>query len=148
MIVAVLLIVSFTTAAIAAIRGVVDAVTVLHPQDVADNLEARRVLTQTRVLSRIAIGLAVFAGVAFVLRTFPRARQFGTSLLASAGLSALVIGLAAKSVFGNLLAGLQIALSQPIRIDDVLIVQGEWGSRAGDLITCAGVEDLGTSDGW
>ena len=125
--VTVLLIIAFTMAAIAVVRGVVDAVTLLHPQDVADNLEARRVLTQTRVLSRIAIGVALFAGIAFILMTFPRARQFGTSLLASAGLSALVIGLAAKSVFGNLLAGLQIALSQPIRIDDVLIVQGEWG---------------------
>ena len=126
-VVAVLLIGAFTSAAIAVVRGVADAVTLLHPQDVADNLEARRVLTQTRVLSRVAIGIALFAGTAFILMTFPRARQFGTSLLASAGLSALVIGLAAKSVFGNLLAGLQIALSQPIRIDDVLIVQGEWG---------------------
>jgi small-conductance mechanosensitive channel len=125
--VTVLLIAAFTTAAMAAVRGVADAVALLHPQDVADNLEARRVLTQTRVLARIAMGIALFAGVAFILMTFPRARQFGTSLLASAGLSALVIGLAAKSVFGNLLAGLQIALSQPLRIDDVLIVQGEWG---------------------
>ena len=125
--VTVLLIAAFTAAAIAAVRGLTDAVTVLHPQDTADNLEARRVLTQTRVLARIAIAIALFAGAAFILMTFPRARQFGTSLLASAGLSALVIGLAAKSVFGNLLAGLQIALSQPIRIDDVLIVQGEWG---------------------
>ena len=125
--VTVLVIAAFTSAAIAAVRGVADAVAVLHPQDVADNLEARRILTQTRVLARIAIGIALFAGVAFILMTFPRARQFGASLLASAGLSALVIGLAAKSVFGNLLAGLQIALSQPIRIDDVLIVQGEWG---------------------
>jgi small-conductance mechanosensitive channel len=123
----VLLIATFTSAAIAAVRGVTDAVTLLHPQDVADNLAARRVLTQTRVLARIAMGIALFAGLAFILLTFPRARQFGTSLLASAGLSALVIGLAARSVFGNLLAGLQIALSQPIRIDDVLIVQGEWG---------------------
>ena len=125
--VTVALIAAFTAAAIAAVRGVTDAVAVLHPQDVADNLEARRVLTQTRVLARIAIGIALFAGLAFVLMTSPRARQFGASLLASAGLSALVIGLAAKSVFGNLLAGLQIALSQPLRIDDVLIVQGEWG---------------------
>jgi small-conductance mechanosensitive channel len=125
--VTVLVIAAFTAGAIAALRGVANAVMLLHPQDVADNLEARRVVTQTRVLARIAMGLALFAGVAFVLMTFPRARQFGTSLLASAGLSALVIGLAAKSVFGNLLAGLQIALSQPIRIDDVLIVQGEWG---------------------
>ena len=123
----VLLIAALTATAIAVVRGVADAVILRHPRDVADNLEARRVLTQTRVLSRIAIGILVFAGVAFILMTFPRARQFGASLLASAGLSALVLGLAARSVFGNLLAGLQIAISQPIRIDDVLIVENEWG---------------------
>ncbi len=123
----VLLIAALTATAIAAVRGVADAVALRHPRDVADNLEARRILTQTRVLSRIAIGVILFAGIAFILMTFPRARQFGASLLASAGLSALVIGLAARSVFGNLLAGLQIALSQPIRIDDVLIVENEWG---------------------
>jgi small-conductance mechanosensitive channel len=125
--VGVLVIAAFTAAAAAAVRGVAEAVAVLHPQDVADNLEARRILTQTRVLSRIATGLILFAGLAFILMTFPTARQVGTSLLASAGLSALVLGIAARSVFGNLLAGLQIALTQPIRIDDVLIVQGEWG---------------------
>jgi small-conductance mechanosensitive channel len=125
--VGVLLIAALTWAAIAAVRGATDAVAVLHPQDVADNLHARRLLTQTRVLSRIAIAALIFAGLAFVLMTFPRARQFGTSLLASAGLSALVIGIAARSVFSNLLAGLQIALAQPIRIDDVLIVENEWG---------------------
>jgi small-conductance mechanosensitive channel len=126
-VVGILVIAAFTAIIIAAVRGVAQAVALLHPQDVADNLEARRILTQARVLSRIAIGVALFTGLAFILMTFPRARQFGTSLLASAGLSALVIGIAARSVFGNLLAGLQIALSQPIRIDDVLIVQGEWG---------------------
>ena len=123
----VLLIAALTATAIAVVRGVADAVALRHPRDVADNLEARRILTQTRVLSRIAIGVLLFAGLAFILMTFPRARQFGASLLASAGLSALVIGIAARSVFGNLLAGLQIALSQPIRIDDVLIVENEWG---------------------
>ena len=125
--VTVLLIAAFTATAMAAVRGVADAVALLHPQDVADNLHARRILTQTRVLARIATGLILFAGLAFILMTFPTARQVGTSLLASAGLSALVLGIAARSVFGNLLAGLQIALSQPLRIDDVLIVQGEWG---------------------
>jgi small-conductance mechanosensitive channel len=123
----VLLIAVGTWAAIAAVRGLADAVAVLNPQDVADNLHARRVVTQTRVFSRIAVAVLIFTGVAFILMTFPRARQFGTSLLASAGLSALVLGLAARSVFSNLLAGVQIALSQPIRIDDVLIVEGEWG---------------------
>jgi len=109
------------------VRGVADAVALRHPRDVEDNLDARRILTQTQVLARIAIGIVLFAGVSFMLMTFPGARRFGTSLLASAGVSALVIGIAARSVFGNLLAGVQIALSQPIRIDDVLIVEGEWG---------------------
>jgi small-conductance mechanosensitive channel len=125
--VGVLLIAALTWVAIAAVHGATDAVAVLHPQDVADNLHARRLLTQTRVLSRIAVAALIFAGLAFILMTFPRARQFGTSLLASAGLSALVIGIAARSVFSNLLAGLQIALAQPIRIDDVVIVENEWG---------------------
>jgi small-conductance mechanosensitive channel len=94
---------------------------------VADNLRARRVQTQTRVLARIASSGVLVAGLAFMLMTFPRARQLGTSLLASAGVVGLVAGIAARSVFSNLLAGLQIAMAQPIRIDDVLIVEGEWG---------------------
>jgi small-conductance mechanosensitive channel len=123
----VLVIAAFTATAVAAVEGVAQAVAVLHPADVADNLEARRILTQTRVLTRIGSGAILVAGLAFILMTFPTARQLGTSLLASAGVSALVIGIAARSVLGNLLAGLQIALTQPLRIDDVLIVQGEWG---------------------
>lgn len=110
-----------------AVRGVADGVIALHPADVADNLQARRVQTQTRVLTRIAASTVVVTGLAFILMTFPRARQLGTSILASAGVMGLVVGLAARSVFSNLLAGLQIALAQPIRIDDVLIVEGEWG---------------------
>jgi small-conductance mechanosensitive channel len=66
-------------------------------------------------------------GLAFALMTFPRARQLGASLLASAGVVGVVAGIAARSVFSNLLAGLQIAMGQPLRIDDVLIVEGEWG---------------------
>lgn len=123
----VLLIGAYTAAAIAVVRGVADAVELRHPQDVKDNLDARRILTQTKVLTRIVTGVLLFAGVSFMLLTFPGAQRFGASLLASAGLSALVIGIAARSVFGNLLAGVQIALAQPIRIDDVLIIEGEWG---------------------
>lgn len=109
------------------VQGVADGVIALHPADVADNLRARRVQTQTRVLARIASSGVLVAGLAFMLMTFPRARQLGTSLLASAGVAGLVVGIAARSVFSNLLAGLQIAMAQPIRIDDVLIVEGEWG---------------------
>lgn len=119
-----------------ALRGVADGVIALHPADVADNLHARRVQTQARVLSRIASSAVMVAGLAFVLMTFPRARQLGTSLLASAGVAGLVVGIAARSVFSNLLAGLQIALAQPIRIDDVLIVEGEWGRVEEITATC------------
>ncbi|HEU5295246.1 MAG TPA: mechanosensitive ion channel domain-containing protein [Burkholderiaceae bacterium] len=118
---------AITWLAMAAIRGVGDGIIALHPVEVADNLAARRVQTQTRVLVRIACGVALMVGLALVLMTFPRARQFGASLLASAGVAGLVIGIAARSVVGNLLAGLEIALAQPMRIDDVLIVEGEWG---------------------
>ncbi len=123
----ILLIMAMTWVAVSAIRGVADGIIRLNPANVADNLHARRVYTQTRVLSRIAIGGVLVAGTAMALMTFPGARQVGASLLASAGVIGLVAGIAAKPVFGNLIAGLQIALSQPIRIDDVLVLEGEWG---------------------
>lgn len=98
-----------------------------HPMEVSDNLEARRIQTQTRVLSRVLMGAIILVGVSLILLTFPMVRQIGTALLASAGIIGLVAGIAAKPVFGNLIAGLQIALTQPIRLDDVVIVEGEWG---------------------
>ncbi|HEY1140159.1 MAG TPA: mechanosensitive ion channel domain-containing protein [Lysobacter sp.] len=116
-----------TWLAVRAIGAVERRILRKHPVEVADNLEARRVQTQTRVLSRIAQGAVILAGVSVALMTFPAIRQFGTTLLASAGIIGLVAGIAAKPVFGNLIAGLQIAMTQPIRLDDVVIVQGEWG---------------------
>jgi small-conductance mechanosensitive channel len=98
-----------------------------HPIEVADNLQARRIQTQTRVLSRVLMGTIVLLGLSLTLLTFPAVRQIGTTLLASAGIVGLVAGIAAKPVFGNLIAGLQIALTQPIRLDDVVIVEDEWG---------------------
>ncbi len=122
-----LLIVSFTWLAAAAVDALTEIVLLLNPSDVADNLHARQMRTQTNVIARTLKVVVLIFGAAAALITFPRARQFGTSLLASAGVGAGDRGFAASSVFGNLLAGLQIALSQPIRIDDVLIVEGEWG---------------------
>ena len=98
-----------------------------HPVDVEDNLAARRVQTQTRVIAGVVQGAIALVGVALALMTFPAIRQVGATLLASAGIIGLVAGIAAKPVFGNLIAGLQIALAQPIRLDDVVIVEGEWG---------------------
>ncbi|QWT21941.1 mechanosensitive ion channel family protein [Bacillus sp. NP157] len=98
-----------------------------NPIDLEDNLRARRLQTQVRVLSRTAMVVLVVLGIGVALMTFPSVRQFGASLLASAGIAGLAVGLAAKPVLGNLIAGIQIALTQPIRIDDVVIVEGEWG---------------------
>jgi small-conductance mechanosensitive channel len=108
--------------------GALDAtVSRYHPIDLEDNLRARRVQTQAKVLSRTGIGVTVVLGTGIALMTFPTVRQFGASLLASAGLAGLAVGLAAKPVLGNLIAGLQIALTQPIRLDDVVVIEGEWG---------------------
>ena len=122
-----LLLLVLTWLGLRAIRGVAQGVIAGHPVDVEDNLQARRIHTQTRMLARTAMFVVVMAGLALVLMTFPGARQFGASLLASAGVVGLVAGIAARPIFSNLIAGLQIALAQPLRIDDVLIVKGEWG---------------------
>ncbi|PQV50789.1 mechanosensitive ion channel-like protein [Paraburkholderia sp. BL21I4N1] len=104
-----------------------EAIIQAHPLDTADNLQARRIHTQARVLARSVMLVIVIVGVGGALMTFPNVRQIGASLLASAGVAGLVAGIAARPVLGNLIAGLQIALSQPIRLDDVVVIQGEWG---------------------
>jgi small-conductance mechanosensitive channel len=93
----------------------------------ADNLAARKVHTQIRVLEKALLSVVAVATAAFMLMTFDGIRQVGVSILASAGIAGIIIGLAAQKSIGTLLAGLQIAVTQPIRIDDVVIVEGEWG---------------------
>lgn len=124
---AILLIAALTWLALRVIGAIGGAVVLLHPASVSDNLQARRVQTQTRVLSRTVKFLVLLIGAASVLMTFPGMRQLGASLLASAGVAGLVAGIAARPVLGNLIAGLQIALTQPIRLDDVVIMENEWG---------------------
>jgi small-conductance mechanosensitive channel len=104
-----------------------DASYAKYRTDIADNLTARRVRTQISVLRRIFTTLVVVITAGIMLMTFPEIRQLGTSLLASAGIAGLVVGMAMKSTFSSLIAGLQIALTQPIRIDDVVIIDGEYG---------------------
>src|SRR5690606_22658161 len=92
-----------------------------------DNLRARKVHTQVAVLEKVLITVIVILTVAFMLMTFDGVRQVGVSLLASAGIAGIILGFAAQKSIGNLLAGIQIAITQPIRIDDVVIVENEWG---------------------
>jgi small-conductance mechanosensitive channel len=92
-----------------------------------DNVVSRRLSTQVQVLRHIATVVIVILTISIMLMTFPNIRHLGESLFASAGLAAIVGGLAARSTLSNLLAGIQIALTQPIRLEDVVIVEGEWG---------------------
>ena len=104
-----------------------DAVGLRFRVDVKDNLRARKIHTQLRVLRRLIIIVVVIIAVASVLMMFPKVRQLGGAILASAGIIGIVVGLAAQKTIGTFIAGLQIAFTQPIRLDDVVIVEGEWG---------------------
>jgi len=112
---------------IACIDFLRDFIALRHAVNVEDNLFARQIQTQVQVLRHIAVIAVIVISIAVMLMTFPSIRHVGESLFASAGLAALLAGLAARSTFSNIIAGVQIALTQPIRIDDVVIVEGEWG---------------------
>jgi small-conductance mechanosensitive channel len=75
----------------------------------------------------IVVTVVVIVGLSIILMTFPAVKHIGMSLLASAGLAGLVVGMAMKSTLSSLIAGIQIAFSQPIRIEDSVVVEGEWG---------------------
>lgn len=107
----------------------IGARSILAGQDVqaADNLRARKIHTQVGIISKVIDVAIVLLAVASILMLFEEVRRFGASLLASAGIAGIILGMAAQKTIANLLAGFQIALAQPIREDDVLIVEGEWG---------------------
>jgi small-conductance mechanosensitive channel len=95
--------------------------------DVADNLVARRIQTQFQIFRRILNVLVAVVTVAIMLMTFPAIKHIGMSILASAGLASLVVGVAMKDTLSNLIAGVQIAFAQPFRLEDAVIVEGEMG---------------------
>jgi small-conductance mechanosensitive channel len=109
------------------VQAVEEAVLRQFRIDVKDNLEARKVYTQVKVLKKIAVVLIVIFTAASMLMVFDSVRQLGTSILASAGVLGIIIGFAAQRSIATVLAGFQIAMTQPIRLDDVVIVEGEWG---------------------
>lgn len=98
-----------------------------HRIDTEDNLAARKFVTQIRVLRRTTTIVLGILTVGSVLLTFDTVQEYGVSLFASAGAAGLIVGLAARPVLANLIAGIQIAITQPIRLEDVVIVDGEWG---------------------
>lgn len=113
-----------SAAAIFVLRDVI-----LHKFDVShrDNLRARSMHTQVNVLVKVLLVILLVIATSSMLMTFDKVRQIGVSLLASAGIAGIILGFAAQKSLATLFAGIQIAITQPIRLDDVVIVEGEWG---------------------
>ena len=110
-----------------AVFAAADLALARYDVDVADNRHARRVRTQISLLRRLTVAVIGVLAVAAMLLTFPSARAAGASLLASAGLISIVAGLAAQTSLANVFAGLQLAFTDAIRVDDVVVVEEEWG---------------------
>lgn len=106
---------------------VVDLMAARFRADVRESEASRRVNTQLQMIHRMAAILIFIVTLSVMLMTFPEIKHVGISLLASAGLAGLVIGTAMKGSLSSLIAGVQIAFTQPIRLDDAVVVEGEWG---------------------
>jgi len=123
----ILLISAFSFLIIHGVNAVQSALLSRHRIDAPDNLSARKIYTQVSVIRKIVVSAVVIVATGSILMLFDPVRQFGTSILASAGIAGVVIGFAAQRTLGNVLAGIQIALTQPLLIDDIVVVEGEFG---------------------
>ncbi|WP_121201982.1 mechanosensitive ion channel family protein [Mucilaginibacter gracilis] len=123
----ILLIISFANLLINAIKVLEDFVYFNYDLSKEDNLKERKIRTQLQFIRKIIIALIVLISLSIILLSFDNVRKIGAGLLTGVGISGIIIGFAAQKSLGNLLAGFQIAFTQPIRIDDVLVVEGEWG---------------------
>ena len=113
--------------ALQGIRAAEDIIVRWFDTNIDDNLHARSVQTQFRAFRNIAAFVVVLLVLAFALMTFEAVREIGAGLLASAGVAGIVVGFAAQRSIATVVAGIQIAFAQPVRIDDVVIVDGYWG---------------------
>lgn len=109
------------------VESIEDAVLYYYHIDAVDNLKARRLQTQIRVFRRIIVVVIALIALAVILFSFPSVRLVGAGVLASAGILTIIAGIAVQPVASNVIAGIQIAVSQPIRLDDVVVIQGHWG---------------------
>lgn len=123
----VLLIISFGYILIGVVKVLEDYIVHAYDLRKSDNLRERKIRTQLQFLRKLSISLIVVLVICAVLLSFESLRKIGTGLLTGVGVGGIIVGFAAQRSLGNFLAGLQIAFTQPIRIDDVLIVEGEWG---------------------
>ncbi|MEO6630091.1 MAG: mechanosensitive ion channel domain-containing protein [Mucilaginibacter sp.] len=121
------LIISFAILLMSAMNVFEDYIYHTYDLNKEDNLKERKIRTQIQFIRRILGTLVVFITIAVILLSFDNVRKIGAGLLTGVGIGGIIIGFAAQKSLGNLLAGFQIAFTQPIRIDDVLVVEGEWG---------------------
>src|SRR6266480_5374161 len=121
------LIVALSILIVRGVNAVQQALLSRHRMDAPDNLPARRIYTQVSVIRKIIVTTVVIIATGSILMLFDPVRQFGTSILASAGIAGIVLGFAAQKTLGNVLAGIQIALTQPLLIGDIVLVEGEFG---------------------
>ncbi len=112
---------------VAILHALVEAMALQADITVADNLKARRKRTKLAMFNRIASFVVVFVTVGLMLLSIPGVRDVGLTLVASAGLAGLAVGAAAQPALKSLIAGVQMALTEPVNIDDVVIIEGEWG---------------------
>jgi len=123
----ILLIATFAMVLIAVVKTFEDAVYHTYDLKKTDNLRERKIRTQLQFVRKVVISIIVVLAIGAILLSFSSLRRIGTGLLTGVGVSGIIVGFAAQRSLGNLLAGLQIAFTQPLRIDDVLVVEGEWG---------------------
>lgn len=122
-----LLVIAFAYLLIRTIRVFEDFIYNTYSLDKSDNLKERKIRTQLQFVRKVAISLVVLVALSIILLSFDGVRKIGAGLLTGVGIGGVILGFAAQKSLGNFLAGLQIAFTQPIRIDDVLVVEGEWG---------------------
>ncbi|GAB5347351.1 mechanosensitive ion channel family protein [Alteriqipengyuania sp. 357] len=113
--------------ALAILKAMIEAAKLHADISVADNLKARRKRTKLTMFNRIATFIIVFVTVGLMLLAIPGVRDIGLTLVASAGLAGLAVGAAAQPALKSLIAGVQMALTEPINIDDAVVLEGEWG---------------------
>ncbi|QXV64508.1 mechanosensitive ion channel [Mucilaginibacter sp. 21P] len=123
----ILLLISFAALLTNAIKILEDFIYYKYDLNKEDNLKERKVRTQLQFVRKLTTVLIILITLALILLSFDNVRKLGAGLLTGVGIGGIIIGFAAQKSLGNLLAGFQIAFTQPIRIDDVLVVEGEWG---------------------
>tara|TARA_R110002051_G_scaffold273884_1_gene334579 strand:- start:3913 stop:4965 length:1053 start_codon:yes stop_codon:yes gene_type:complete len=122
-----LFILSITWLLISTLRIIKRKIISNYDVNASNNLQARKIYTQFNILERIIIFIFIILATGIALMSFDSIREIGVSIFASAGVAGIILGLSAQKMIGSILAGIQIAIAQPIKIDDVVIVEGEWG---------------------